>query len=259
MIIIVLTVKRSDDQTAMYRDQPQSTDSAVSTKKKRVKLGKKTREVGIQGILYVASFLLTWIFGTANRIQNAVVNSHAPSNEVCNVFALVWLHSLFVPAQGFFNFLVYIYPRYREAQKKKEEEDKLLQKGEKRRASSVGEILRGNCLRSFYIIFGDDKSDSRTERERRPSTYRVGKPSQSGEVNSYEKSMRDEQNSQVPARDQEDGTPPPHDKVAHTSKNNGLEENSNEDDDNYTNGGDDNSDGGDDNNQTQPVTSITIT
>jgi len=64
------------------------------------------REIGLQTSLYFLSFELTWIFGTAVRIQNAV-------NPACQVFALLWLQSFFVPLQGFLVFLVYMLPRMR--------------------------------------------------------------------------------------------------------------------------------------------------
>ena len=62
------------------------------------------QEVGMQTSLYFLAFELTWIFGTAVRIQNAVYPD-------CQVFGLIWLQSLFVPLQGFFVFLVYMLPR----------------------------------------------------------------------------------------------------------------------------------------------------
>lgn len=66
----------------------------------------RTKQAKIQGILYICAFLITWVPGTANRIQNAI----DPNNPI---FALVWLQAFFVPMQGFTNFLVYIHPRYK--------------------------------------------------------------------------------------------------------------------------------------------------
>ncbi len=61
------------------------------------------REMRLQGILYCASFLTTWTFGTVNRIAQ-VAGLNSPF--------LVWLHTLMVPLQGFFNALVYGRPFY---------------------------------------------------------------------------------------------------------------------------------------------------
>jgi hypothetical protein len=163
MFLIVLTVKRSDDQTAHIRDGHSSSSTKKTQRPKR--LGQKTRQVAIQAMLYVATFLLTWVFGTANRIQNAIVaNTASP----CNVFALVWLHSLFVPAQGFFNFVVYLYPRMRESDKRK---------AAKVRAGSTSGESKQSCwrvwfcvsettVRAVHVVFGGDrtaepKTDSR--------------------------------------------------------------------------------------------------
>ncbi|GBG28166.1 Cyclic AMP receptor 4 [Hondaea fermentalgiana] len=65
---------------------------------------KKSKLVAVQGGLYVACFYLTWIFGTINRLYQTGTGK---SN-----FALTFLHSLFVPLQGFLNFFVYIRPRF---------------------------------------------------------------------------------------------------------------------------------------------------
>ena len=99
MFLIVQKVVESDKRTRAHLN---TGPGGASHKKQRH--SKRTREVAIQAILFVCSFLLTWVFGTANRIQNAV----AP----CPIFALVFLHATFVPLQGFTNFLVYLLPRY---------------------------------------------------------------------------------------------------------------------------------------------------
>jgi len=174
MIIIVVTVKKSDDETAHIRDSHTSGNSSGGTKKKR--MGKKTRQVAIQAILYVGTFLMTWVFGTANRIQNAVV-ANTPGATYCTIFALVWLHSLFVPAQGFFNFLVYIYPRVVDARHKREQREKQMGVDhEKKEGFSCKRLLldvTGKLQQGFVIVFGcerleksDSQGDSQTGRGR---------------------------------------------------------------------------------------------
>jgi hypothetical protein len=190
MILIVLTVKRSDDQTAYIRESAASTGS----KPKRKKLGKKTREVAIQAMLYVATFLLTWVFGTANRIQNAVV-AGTPGAVICNVFALTWLHSFFVPAQGFFNFLVYIYPRIRESDKKKEEKlkKKSLSDAKTTRCTLITERIADGVVRTFAVIFGAEKigSDSQRDSTRHNANNTMPSNNPSGEVPSEPRSQNE--------------------------------------------------------------------
>lgn len=66
---------------------------------------KKSKQVRLQALFYSSAFLLTWVFGSVNRLVQAV--------ERQNNFALVALHSFFVPGQGFFNYLVYKFPEIR--------------------------------------------------------------------------------------------------------------------------------------------------
>ena len=62
---------------------------------------------------------MTWLFGSLNRILQVTGR---------NIFWVMVLHTIFVPLQGAFNFLVYKYPRYykwkekrRKARKSKKE------------------------------------------------------------------------------------------------------------------------------------------
>ena len=146
MILIVVTVKRSDDQNALYKNHSHPHFSKELSFRRKRKLGRQTKEVATQAVLYVSTFLLTWIFGTANRIQNWV----SPS---CSVFALVWLHSFFVPTQAFFNFLVYIYPRIK---KKVDEDNKLtMQQGQKTFKANICDKLS----LGLNILFGKDSRE----------------------------------------------------------------------------------------------------
>lgn len=55
---------------------------------------KKSKQVRLQALFYSSAFLLTWLFGSVNRVVQAA--------EEESVFGLVALHSFFVPGQGFF-------------------------------------------------------------------------------------------------------------------------------------------------------------
>jgi len=65
----------------------------------------KSREVAKQGALYVLALCMTWIFGTTNRTYQAITGE--------SIFPLLFLHSLFVPLQGFLNFIVFARPIYK--------------------------------------------------------------------------------------------------------------------------------------------------
>lgn len=72
---------------------------------KSVKKYRKSNMVAWQAFRYVGVFWLTWIFGTLNRLLQLFLGR--------SYFGIMALHAFFVPLQGFFNFLVYVYPRYR--------------------------------------------------------------------------------------------------------------------------------------------------
>lgn len=82
--------------------------SLVQMRLKRAKSMKKYRKsnmIAWQAFRYVGVFWLTWIFGTANRLLQLILGR--------SYFGIMALHAFFVPLQGFFNFLVYVYPRYK--------------------------------------------------------------------------------------------------------------------------------------------------
>mmetsp|Transcript_5549 Transcript_5549/g.6349 ORF Transcript_5549/g.6349 Transcript_5549/m.6349 type:complete len:617 (-) Transcript_5549:351-2201(-) len=65
--------------------------------------GRTSKRVGYQALWYSGAMMLTWIFGTLNRVTQLFG---------FNIFGLLFLHSFFVPAQGFSNYLVYKYPQH---------------------------------------------------------------------------------------------------------------------------------------------------
>jgi hypothetical protein len=69
----------------------------------RKKKASRSRQVGIQGILYVGALYITFFFPSINRVA-----------QFCGVtsFPLCLLQSISLPTQGFWNLLVYIRPRF---------------------------------------------------------------------------------------------------------------------------------------------------
>ena len=103
---------------------------------------KHSKRVANQGLLYVLAFLATWFFGTLTRILDLAKNR--------TYFPIVILHVFFLPCQGFFNFLVYLRPRYLRHIKKHPENrpSKVVMRGITR-ISSITHIssLRGSASR----------------------------------------------------------------------------------------------------------------
>jgi len=73
-----------------------------------------------QAFRYVLAFWLTWLFGSLNRLLQLAGY---------NIFWVMVLHSFFVPMQGFFNFLVYKYPRFYRWRKKRQKAKKTRSSG----------------------------------------------------------------------------------------------------------------------------------
>ena len=65
---------------------------------------RKSRAVAQQGYWFCGACLVTWLFPTISALVSVI----SPKS---NFFALDLLTSLFLPIQGFFNYLVYIQPR----------------------------------------------------------------------------------------------------------------------------------------------------
>lgn len=64
----------------------------------------KSRRVAAQALWYVGAFYLTFTFATINRLIQQIAGK--------TVFATTVLHTIFEPAQGFLNYLVYVRPRF---------------------------------------------------------------------------------------------------------------------------------------------------
>ena len=58
---------------------------------------KRSKQVAVQGYWYCGAFYLTWLFPTITRLVQ-VIAENAP-------YPLILVTAIFVPVQGFFNFL----------------------------------------------------------------------------------------------------------------------------------------------------------
>ena len=64
----------------------------------------KSKQIAVQGILYVGAFYITWLFPTISRITELVAGK--------NYFPIQFLDTFLIPLQGFLNFFIYIRPRF---------------------------------------------------------------------------------------------------------------------------------------------------
>lgn len=74
----------------------------------------KSKKIAVQGLLYVGAFYITWFFPTMSRITELVAKK--------NYFPIQFLDTFLIPLQGFFNFMIYIRPRYIKLRKENEED-----------------------------------------------------------------------------------------------------------------------------------------
>jgi len=93
------------DNNNNKNDSDASTRVAAATARNNDRVAtKKSRMIAIQGLLYVGAFYVTWLFPTISRITELVAGS--------NYFPIQFLDAFLLPLQGFFNFFIYIRPRY---------------------------------------------------------------------------------------------------------------------------------------------------
>mmetsp|Transcript_12333 Transcript_12333/g.27797 ORF Transcript_12333/g.27797 Transcript_12333/m.27797 type:complete len:440 (-) Transcript_12333:273-1592(-) len=83
---------------------PRPHSSTTSSQHLNVNMGKNTAKVATQAMLYIAAYVLTAFFSTTVRTMQAF-------RDQTPFWALLGM-TLFYPAQGFLNFLIYIRPRY---------------------------------------------------------------------------------------------------------------------------------------------------
>jgi len=66
---------------------------------------KHSKQVAVQGYWYCGAFYLTWLFPTVTRLVQLIAGK--------TPYPLILITAMFVPIQGFFNFLVYMHPKYK--------------------------------------------------------------------------------------------------------------------------------------------------
>lgn len=138
VLVVVTLVRKSDNQTSTVRDI-----RAVPTASP--KTGNQTKLIDVQASLYIATFVFTWVFGTASRASFAI------SPTPCVNFGLMWLHSLFVPLQGFGNYIVCIYPRIWEA--KRDAKLAARQRAHTQTTRTPLQAVKDFAIRAYKVVF----------------------------------------------------------------------------------------------------------
>lgn len=105
--------------------------------KKSRKSFKMSQEVAKQAVCYVGAFYITWIAATVNRILQEATGKQ--------YFAAMLCHVIFTPMQGFFNFLVYMRPRFRRWKKEKKASKKANARNEAAKKPAEGKIEHESC------------------------------------------------------------------------------------------------------------------
>lgn len=77
--------------------------SLRSSQRSRYNQASKSRQIAIQGMLYVCAFYITWLFPTLQRITELAVSK--------NFYVLVFFDTFLLPLQGIINAAIYIRPR----------------------------------------------------------------------------------------------------------------------------------------------------
>ena len=108
MTLLVLAVRAQENKLGRYRFTVRSAgnDEILQRHQKEDdrQRHQQSRKVTNQALRFFAVFYVTWAFATVNRLLQLIIGH--------SYFWLMVLHTVFVPLQGFFNFLVFIYPRY---------------------------------------------------------------------------------------------------------------------------------------------------
>jgi hypothetical protein len=114
LFVVFKSVRRQEHQSRRYNKQATivevtaeaESESPASTPARQNIFQDlpRTRQVATQAVLYILAFYNTYIFATINRILQQS-NGSSP-------FAILMLHSLSLPMQGFWNFLIYRRPFY---------------------------------------------------------------------------------------------------------------------------------------------------
>ena len=85
-------------------DTTELISSSLKRKKKLFNNASKSRQIAIQGMLYVCAFYITWLFPTIQRIMEL---SGSEQHFIVQLFV-----TFLLPLQGLLNFAIYIRPRF---------------------------------------------------------------------------------------------------------------------------------------------------
>jgi hypothetical protein len=105
MIIIYCSVRNR--VRAMSRFNFRTRDGIVVRSSSYIQLCRDKRETGIQALLYISAFFLTYIWSGINLMYNVDKTPNDPP-DILNLLIF-----FFQPLQGLWNFFIYIRPRYR--------------------------------------------------------------------------------------------------------------------------------------------------
>ena len=89
-------------KSSLSKEEPVTLSVAPSRQVRREV--RKSKKIAVQGLLYVGAFYITWLFPTISRITELVAKK--------NYFPIQFLDTFLIPLQGFFNFMIYIRPRF---------------------------------------------------------------------------------------------------------------------------------------------------
>lgn len=98
---IIKTAKRLWSRVSSRNSE--TTGSLRSSQRSRYNQASKSRQIAIQGMLYVCAFYITWLFPTLQRITELAVSK--------NFYVLVFFDTFLLPLQGIINAAIYIRPR----------------------------------------------------------------------------------------------------------------------------------------------------
>jgi len=104
MVAVYSTVKEQEQRMNLYRfERP-------GAPKRKSKLASTTEDTKVQAYLYVLGFLITYTFPTIAFMIYQIFYQVVP-------FAIIFLQGMLTPLQGFWNFLIFIRPRFNMATK----------------------------------------------------------------------------------------------------------------------------------------------
>jgi hypothetical protein len=99
-----LNETEDDHNNNNHNNHNNASAAKVATARTKRRAASKSQKIAVQGLLYVGAFYVTWLFPTISRITELTAGR--------NYFPIQFLDTFLLPLQGFFNFFIYIRPRY---------------------------------------------------------------------------------------------------------------------------------------------------